>query len=66
MRYTNDKDLNKLIKGLRKQGWIFQKRKKHGMLIPPDEDGQKICVSITPRAHRSCVNVSTLINRKTE
>lgn len=57
MRFTADKDLNQLIKQLCKQGWLFEKRKKHAMLVPPDGKGKKICVAITPRTHRSCAYV---------
>ena len=36
MRYSTDKDVNYFVMQLIRQGWCYQRRRKHGRLISPD------------------------------
>lgn len=49
--YCSDKDVNKYIKSLVKQGWTFTKGKKHGKLSA-DFTSMKIPISSSPSDRR--------------
>ena len=51
MRFTTDKDLNQLIRCLLKEGWKFERKKKHAMLVAPNGLG-KVCIALTPSGSR--------------
>jgi len=51
MRYTTDKDVNKVIQHLVKNDWEFRYGSKHGKLLCPD-GVQKLTVAMTPSDHR--------------
>ncbi len=36
MIYSTDKDINCLVRQLVREGWGYQRRRKHGRLISPD------------------------------
>ena len=55
MRYTSNKDINKLIKRLIRNNWEFKHRSKHGRIISPD-GALRITVSKSPSDHRSLQN----------
>jgi hypothetical protein len=60
--YCSDKDVNKLIKGLVKQGWVFTKGKKHGKLTS-DMAAEPIIISSSPSDKRYFAIVKQLIKR---
>lgn len=45
--YCSDKDVNKFIKSLIKQGWTYTKGKKHGKLSPDFTD-MVVIISSSP------------------
>lgn len=47
MKYCADKDTNKLISALIREGWRYERRRKHGSLVTPDS-AHTIFLSITP------------------
>lgn len=61
--YCSDKDVNKLIKGLIKQGWVFTKGKKHGKLIS-ETITEPIVISSSPSDKHYLAIVKQLIKRK--
>ena len=55
MRYCGDKDIDRLIIELVRQGWTYS-RGRHGKLRPPD--GQfVVTVPCTPSDHRALLNL---------
>lgn len=54
MKYSSDKDMNKDIRQLIKEGWIFYKRKKHGKLSPPNHPEITSIVSSSPSDTHAC------------
>lgn len=61
--YCSNKDVNKLIKGLIKQGWVFTRGKKHGKLTS-DMAAEPIIISSSPSDKRYLAIVKQLIKRK--
>ena len=60
-KYTNDKDINKLINLLIKEGvCTYKAGKKHGKLI--FENGRKITVSKSPSDYRAFENFKHDVN----
>jgi hypothetical protein len=55
MKYCSNKDIDKLIRVLIRQGWDFRRGGKHGRLAPPS--GQPtMTVAKTPSDYRSLQN----------
>lgn len=55
-RYTACKDINKLIRRLLQQGWVYRRRGKHGALIAPA--GNVVTIPTTPSDSRTLYNLS--------
>lgn len=55
MKYCASKDINRLVKGLIRQGWCFRRGGKHGRLSSPDGRA-KLSVPSTPSDHRAFLN----------
>lgn len=55
MRYSKDKDINRLIRQLIRLGWRFQKG-RHGKLKPPNTDSIFVTVPSTPSDRRAFRN----------
>ena len=55
-KYSNDKDINKLVRKLCKLGWQFINKKKHGALVTPH--GKKLTVPCSPSDRRAFKNFS--------
>jgi hypothetical protein len=47
MKYSSQKDINKAIRALVRDGWSFRRGSKHGKLRPPS-GRDLIAVSVTP------------------
>ncbi len=62
MTYCSDKDVNKLIRGLVKQGWVFTRGKKHGKLTA-ETIIEPIIISSSPSDKRYLTIVKQLIKR---
>ncbi len=54
-KYSADKELNKLIRSLVTQGWVYVRKRKHGRLTSPDKD-YTTTVPGSPSDHRAFVN----------
>ena len=52
--YSKDKEISKLIKELIKLGWVFKRRKKHGLIYSPC--GGRATVPCTPSDYRAFYN----------
>ena len=61
-KYSSDKELNKLIRRLVASGWIYIRRRKHGLLRSPDKCFQTT-VPGTPSDYRAYVNFKQDISR---
>lgn len=55
-RYSTNKHINQLVIDLVKQGWFFEKRKKHNSLCTPDRS-KRIFFSCTPSDSRAYLNL---------
>lgn len=53
-KYSNDKDINRLVVSYTKAGWSIGKGKKHQKLISPD--GFKFTIPSTPSDRRALYN----------
>jgi hypothetical protein len=62
MRYCRDKQINKLVSDLVREGWHFS-RGKHGKLRNPSGKGF-VTVPNTPRDHRTFQNLCRDIRRQ--
>jgi hypothetical protein len=60
-RYSNNKDIQKLVCQLIKHNWKFQRRKKHGSIFLPA--GKRFTVPSTPSDKRAFQNFSKDIQR---
>ncbi|EGR2287798.1 hypothetical protein D0815_20175 [Vibrio parahaemolyticus] len=60
-RYSNNKDIQKLVCQLIKCNWQFQRRKKHGSICSPT--GKRYTVPSTPSDKRAFRNFSKDIQR---
>ena len=60
-KYSNDKDIQKLICRLVKQDWQFRRRKKHGSIFSPT--GKRFTVPGTPSDKRAFKNLNKDIQR---
>jgi hypothetical protein len=54
-KYSSDKELNKLIRGLVASGWVYVRRRKHGLLKSPDKCFQTT-VPGSPSDYRAFIN----------
>lgn len=61
MRYCCDKDINKVIAELVRDGWTFS-RNRHGKLQQPNGFGF-VVIPCTPSDHRSLLNLKRDIRR---
>lgn len=55
MKYCTDKDIDKLIRRLIRQGWRFYRGSKHGRLRHP-QGGPTLTVPSSPGEYRSLQN----------
>ena len=55
-KFSNNKDINNLVKCLIKNGWLVLNRKKHAILVAPS--GRKMPIPSTPSDYRSWYNFS--------
>lgn len=62
MRYCRDKQINKLVANLLREGWQFS-RGKHGKLRTPSGRGF-VTVPCTPSDHRTYQNLGLEIRRQ--
>ncbi|MDO4232182.1 MAG: hypothetical protein Q4D19_08625 [Lautropia sp.] len=56
MRFTANKDVNRHIRQLVRNGWTWIPGRKHNRLIPPDGRGF-VTVSTSPGDHRALLNL---------
>ena len=63
-KYSSDKELNKYIRKLVASGWIYVRRRKHGLLKSPDKCFQTT-VPGSPSDYRAYVNFKQDILRAT-
>ncbi|GAA0804908.1 hypothetical protein [Psychrobacter piscatorii] len=54
MRYSSNKDFNKRVRNLIKQGWEFQRRRKHCQLVAPNK--KSMTFSNSPSDYRAYQN----------
>ncbi len=54
-KYSSDKELNKLIRKLVTSGWVYVRRRKHGLLRSPDKLFQTT-VPGSPSDYRAYIN----------
>ncbi len=54
-KYSSDKELNKLIRKLVASGWVYVRRRKHGLLRSPDRCFQTT-VPGSPSDYRAYLN----------
>lgn len=54
MKYCACKDINREVKARVRDGWIFERRRKHGRLVSPS--GRMVCVPFTPSDRRALYN----------
>jgi hypothetical protein len=54
MKYSDNKDINNVVRRLIHQGWMFFWGGKHGRLVSPS--GNKLTVPSSPSDHRSLLN----------
>lgn len=62
MRYTTNKDVNKVIQQLVKNDWEFRYGSKHGKLLCPDGI-QQITVAMSPSDHRYSTTFRQAVRR---
>lgn len=63
-RTTRSKELQKLIKSARKQGWMVEKtRGGHIRFVPPDKDKPIVVSGSTPSDRRSVLNLRAQLRR---
>lgn len=61
MRYCQDKEINRLVSELVREGWSFS-RGRHGKLRRPDGSGF-VTIPSTPSDHRCLLNLMRDIRR---
>lgn len=61
MRYSNNKDIDRVVRSLLRQGWEYCRRHKHGKLLGPS--GEHITVPGTPSDGRAVSNFRADIRR---
>ncbi len=54
-KYSSDKELNKFVRKLVSSGWVYVRRRKHGLLRSPDRCFQTT-VPGSPSDYRAYVN----------
>ncbi len=55
MKYSSEKDINKLIQQLIRKGWHYKKGKKHGKLLSPSDD-KTLSEPCSPSDSRAFIN----------
>ena len=61
-KYSSDKELNKLIRKLVASGWVYIRRRKHGLLRSPDKCFQTT-VPGSPSDYRAFINFKKDVSR---
>lgn len=61
MKYSTDKDINKLVRRLVQLGWSVKKGKKHPLLSSPQ--GKRMPIPSTPSDRRALYNFSKDIKK---
>lgn len=63
-KYSSNKDLNKFIRQLVGQGWVYVRRRKHGRLTSP---AKRLTTTVpgSPSDHRAVMNFKKDIQRMT-
>ena len=64
MKYTNDKDFNRAIRDLVREGWTFEKGGKHSKLRSPS--GSEIAVPGSPSDWRALKNFQAFVKQVKE
>ena len=60
--YSSDKDINKLVRDKIRQGWFWEKGRKHGKLLPPTGTTY-VTVPGSPSDHRASRNFAKEVQR---
>lgn len=60
-KFSSNKDINKLVHQLIKQGWRIKYGKKHHHIVNPN--GRKYVIPCTPSDHRAFINFQKDIQR---
>lgn len=61
MRYSQNKDIAKLVQRYVRKGWCYHRRRKHGVLMAPN--GRTVTVPSTPSDVRALKNLKTDLRR---
>lgn len=56
MKFSRDKDVNRLVSQLIREGWRYRRGGKHGKLSSPDATGF-LTISASPSDHRTLHNM---------
>lgn len=64
MRYSKNKEIQKLVSRRVYQGWSYEPGKKHGKLVAPN--GRKTPIPFTPSDWRATRNFRSQLRRMTE
>ena len=62
VQYSSNKDINKLVRQKVREGWFWEKGRKHGKLHSPDGDGY-IAVPGSPSDYRAPRNFERELTR---
>lgn len=54
MRYSKNKDINRLVRRLIIEGWFYERRKKHGVVLTPCKS-KSVLVNGSPSCCRAFV-----------
>ncbi len=55
MKYSADKEIEVLVRRLVREGWLYERRRKHGCLMPPT-GRVALTVPCTPGDRRAFLN----------
>lgn len=61
-RYSTCKDIQRLVRGLCVEGWIFEQGRRHDRIRPPHGCGF-VPIPGTPSDHRAFLNFSSAVRR---
>lgn len=62
MRFSSDKDVNRLVCQLVREGWLYRRGRKHGKLISPEATGS-LTIPGSPSDHRTIHNMRRDVRR---